>query len=154
YSPRYGEGRGRRTVACMSLVSSTGTWVVSMRHLLRGRRETRRVPRQDAINALISLSRNMHCMTGFLLGAPRGHGFLCRPVRSVAAYEKFAGICQHSLTLVGPRLYLSKSRKTLRKPRETPKWNYPHCYCLGCSLRSPYRFTSSFRRSRSAWRHG
>jgi hypothetical protein len=48
----YGEGRGRRTVACMSLVSSTGTWVVSMRHLLRQRHVTLRVSRQEAIDAL------------------------------------------------------------------------------------------------------
>jgi hypothetical protein len=42
-----------------------------------------------------------------------------RSDQPLAAYERFAGICQHSLTVVATRLYLSGGRNTPRKLWET-----------------------------------
>jgi hypothetical protein len=57
------------------------------------------------------------CLTAPLGAQPRG--LLCRDAdQLLAAYEKFARICAHSLTLVGTRVYLSRSRETRRELRE------------------------------------
>ena len=60
----------------------------------------------------------MNCLTASSFAPAAAVSCAALSEQPLAAYEKFARICTHSLTLVGTRFYLSRSREHRRELRE------------------------------------